>query len=128
MSNPPEIKLKRIYEEPSPEDGLRVLVDRLWPRGVRRDRAAVDLWPRDLAPSPELREWFGHDPERFAEFRHRYLAELDARTEALAELAERSAGGPLTLLFAARDRQHNHAVVLAEALASHPGESQARPS
>jgi uncharacterized protein YeaO (DUF488 family) len=110
--------LKRVYDPPGSEDGLRVLVDRLWPRGLSRESAQVDLWLRELAPSDELRRFFGHDPKRFAEFRRRYLAELEQRRDALEDLAARGAERTLTLLFAARDVERNNAVVLAEALAA----------
>ncbi|GAB3181806.1 DUF488 domain-containing protein [Nesterenkonia halophila] len=116
----PELRLKRVHDEPSDADGSRVLVDRLWPRGVSKERAAVDLWPKGVAPSPELRRWWHHDPEHFAEFAAAYRAELDdgAGAEALAELREQLDGEPaVTLVFAAKDREINHAVVLAEVLA-----------
>ena len=110
--------IKRAYEEPAPEDGTRVLVDRLWPRGLARERARIDVWLKDVAPSAELRRWYGHDPERFAEFRSRYKAELarePART-ALATLRELTRRGPVTLVFAAKDGDHSNASVLREAL------------
>lgn len=111
-----DIRLKRAYEEPGDDDGYRVLVDRLWPRGVSRERARLDEWARDLAPSAELRRWFGHDPDRFAEFRRRYVAELAEHEEKLAELRERARQGTLTLVYAASDTEHNDAVVLADVL------------
>ncbi len=111
-----DVQLKRAYEEPSPADGYRVLVDRLWPRGVRRDRAHLDEWTRELAPSAELRRWFGHDPERYAEFRRRYREELAAHEDKLGELRGRARQGTLTLIYGARDTEHNDAVVLAELL------------
>lgn len=110
------LKTKRVYEEPDPGDGLRVLVDRLWPRGVSRERARVDRWEKELAPSRELRLWFGHDPERWREFRARYLEELKGQSPLLAELASLAAKGEVTLLFAARDEERNNAVVLKELL------------
>jgi uncharacterized protein YeaO (DUF488 family) len=111
------IKLKRVYEPPAPADGVRVLVDRLWPRGLRKEAAAVDHWARDIAPSAELRRWFGHDPERWPEFRARYRQELLAgRPDALAALRRLCAEGPVTLVYAARDEQRNNAVVLRELL------------
>lgn len=110
------IRIKRIYDPPEADDGARVLVDRLWPRGVRKADAAVDHWLRDVAPSPELRRWFGHDPERFDTFSAYYRAELDDRPQAVAELNELAAAGPVTLLYAARDRDCNHARVLADYL------------
>lgn len=111
-----EIRTKRIYDPPADEDGTRVLVDRMWPRGVRKADAAVDHWLRGVAPSPELRRWFGHDPARFDTFAAHYRAELDAKPDAVAELTELAASGPLTLLYAARDRDYNHARVLADYL------------
>jgi len=116
-SMPTSIRIKRVYEPPSEDDGARVLVDRLWPRGLRKDEAALDVWAKDLAPSPELRKWFGHDPARFEPFRELYREQLaDQREEAVEELLEQAAGRRLTLLYAARDPQHNHATVLAEFL------------
>jgi uncharacterized protein YeaO (DUF488 family) len=111
-----DVQLKRAYEAPSPADGYRVLVDRLWPRGVSRDRARLDEWTRELAPSAELRRWFGHDPERYEEFRRRYREELAAHEEKLGELRGRARHGTLTLVYGARDTEHNDAVVLAELL------------
>ena len=110
-----DVRLKRAYEAPATSDGYRVLIDRLWPRGVRRDEARLDEWAKELAPSGELRRWFAHDPERFEEFRARYRAELADR-RALLELARRASVGPVTILYAARDQQHNNAVVLADVL------------
>jgi uncharacterized protein YeaO (DUF488 family) len=103
--------IKRIYETPSPKDGVRVLVDRLWPRGIKKSDAHLTSWMKDVAPSPELRVWFGHKPERFAEFRERYEAEL-LGNPALAELRKLGKGKTVTLLYAARDPAVNHAVVL----------------
>jgi uncharacterized protein YeaO (DUF488 family) len=114
------VRLKRAYEPAEPLDGYRVLVDRLWPRGVKREEARLDEWARDLAPSPELRRWFGHDPAKFDEFRRRYLDELAAQEEKLAELRERARSGTLTLVYGARDPEHNDAVVLAELLTARP--------
>jgi uncharacterized protein YeaO (DUF488 family) len=110
------VRVKRVYDEPDPSDGRRVLVDRLWPRGLRRDAAAFDEWLRDVAPSPDLRRWYGHEPARFAEFAVRYRAELTdaARTDALARLRGYARAGPVTLLTASRDLAHAHTVVLAE--------------
>jgi uncharacterized protein YeaO (DUF488 family) len=110
------VRLKRAYEQPKPSDGYRVLVDRLWPRGVSKERAQLDEWARELGPSTELRRWFGHDPVRFAEFRRRYRAELTAHEEKLTELQQRARSGVLTLVYSARDTEHNDAVVLAELL------------
>lgn len=108
------IRLKRIYEPPSKDDGRRILVDRIWPRGVRRDAAALDLWLKDIAPSAELRKWFGHDPSRFADFRDRYRRELEANPEAVDRLCSLGRQGDVTLLYAAHDEHINHAVVLVE--------------
>lgn len=110
------IKLKRVYEQAKPDDGPRYLVDRLWPRGVAKDALHMTAWVRDVAPSKELRTWFGHDPARWEEFRHRYWAELDARPEAWEPLLQAARSGTITLLFAARDTEHNDAVALREYL------------
>jgi len=111
-----DVRLKRAYEPAEPADGFRILIDRLWPRGVSRRLAKLDEWNRELAPSTELRRWFGHDPERFAEFRRRYVEELRDQRSALAELRARARRGPLTLVYGAKDSEHNDAVVLAEVL------------
>jgi uncharacterized protein YeaO (DUF488 family) len=111
-----DVVLKRAYEPAGDADGYRVLVDRLWPRGVSRERARLDEWARDLAPSTELRSWFGHDPDRFPEFRRRYVAELGSRREHLSELRRIARRGRLTLVYGAADREHNDAVVLAQVL------------
>lgn len=109
------IRLKRAYEAPARSDGQRILVDRLWPRGLTRDKAAVDHWIKEVAPSSELRKWFGHDPERWPEFRRRYRAELK-KNPALAELRALARKGSVTLLYSAKDEQHNQAVVLKQVL------------
>lgn len=109
-------QLKRIYDEPSTDDGYRVLVDRLWPRGVSKEAAKLDEWNKEVAPSPELRTWFNHDPERFQEFRKRYEAELAGREAFLRPLIEKASDSRVTLLYAAKDRMHNHAVVLRDYL------------
>jgi uncharacterized protein YeaO (DUF488 family) len=111
-----EVRSKRIYAEPKPGDGYRVLIDHVWPRGVSRERAKLDEWARELAPSDELRKWFSHDPARFEKFRTRYRAELVDHTDSIDELRARAQSDPLTILYAARDQQHNNAVVLAELL------------
>jgi uncharacterized protein YeaO (DUF488 family) len=111
-----DVRLKRAYEPASAEDGYRVLVDRLWPRGVSRKQAALDEWEKELAPSSELREWFGHEPGRFAAFRRRYIDELRANRSRLKELRRRARHGTLTLVYSAHDSEHNDAVVLAEVL------------
>lgn len=112
----PDIRLKRIYTPPAAEDGARVLVDRLWPRGVAKARAALSLWCKDAAPSTALRQWFNHDPARWAEFQRRYRAELAANDAALAPIRALAKDGPVTLLFAARDEARNEAVVLRDHL------------
>lgn len=113
---PTAIRLKRAYDEPACGDGRRVLVDRVWPRGVTKEAAALDDWCKDIAPSSELRKWFGHDPERFAEFTRRYREELKDNTDAARALLDAVGDGPLTLVYGARDEQHNHAVVLRDFL------------
>ena len=110
------VKSKRVYDAAEAGDGYRVLIDRMWPRGVSRQRAQLDEWARELAPSSELRKWFHHEPERFDEFRSRYREELRERRPLLEELRRRARDGPVTLLYAARDREHNDAVVLEELL------------
>jgi uncharacterized protein YeaO (DUF488 family) len=112
----PDIRLKRAYEPPAAGDGTRVLVDRLWPRGVRKPDLAIDRWLKEVAPSTELRRWFAHDPARWAEFRRRYAAELAATPEPLEELRRLAQAGPLTLVYAARDEAHNDAVLLRDLL------------
>jgi uncharacterized protein YeaO (DUF488 family) len=106
------IQLKRVYEKPARGDGLRVLVERLWPRGLSKERAAVDLWLKDVAPSPELRKWFGHDPARWVEFQKRYAKELRENKEAVEVLKEKARKGTVTLVYAARDEEHNGALAL----------------
>lgn len=112
------VRLQRAYDEPTPDDGYRVLVDRLWPRGRSKEALHLDSWARDLSPSTELRKWFGHDPARWEEFRKSYRAELDdpSRAAALDDLAQRADQGPITLVFGARDVEYNEAQVIAEAL------------
>ena len=110
------LHLKRVYEPPAKDDGLRVLVDRLWPRGVTKDEASVDLWLKDIAPSPELRRWFGHVPRKWQEFRRRYRAELGGRAGEIEALRKRAGGARVTLLYGAKDNEHNQAVVLREFL------------
>src|SRR6266699_2254359 len=112
------VALKRVYDEPESNDGTRILVDRLWPRGLSKERAHIDLWLKEIAPSNELRKWFGHDPEKFAEFRRRYEAELASEThkKALAKLHEVASQGHVTLVFAAHDSEHSNATVLRDVL------------
>lgn len=114
-----DVHTKRVYDPPEPGDGFRVLIDRLWPRGVSRERARLDQWARDLAPSDDLRKWFGHDPERFGEFRRRYREELREHGDEIAELRNRAENGPVTIVYAARDEERNDAVVLAELMRRH---------
>jgi uncharacterized protein YeaO (DUF488 family) len=110
------IKLKRVYEEPAKADGERILVERLWPRGLSKERAKVSLWLKEIAPSPELRKWFGHDPDKWNEFRSRYTKELKGKKE-LTELLKRKAReGMITLVYAARDEEHNSALILKQFL------------
>lgn len=112
------IEIKRAYEPPAAEDGQRVLVDRLWPRGISKARIQIDAWIRDVAPSTELRKWFNHDPARWEEFQRRYREELQApeRAALLDDLATRARERPVTLLYGARDTEHNEAVVLRDLL------------
>jgi len=116
------IRVQRVYDSPSAADGARVLVDRIWPRGLRKDAAHLDRWAKDVAPSTELRTWYGHDPAKFGEFRHRYAAELaePGRCEALDQLRELAADGTLTLLTATRELDLSQAAVLAELLQQDP--------
>ena len=115
-----EVRLKRVYEAPSRDDGMRVLVDRLWPRGLTRSAAAADLWLKDVAPSPALRRWFDHDARRWKRFRERYHAELARGPDGLRVLNDLRRRGRVTLVFAARDKAHNHAVVLRDSLEERP--------
>lgn len=112
------VLIKRAYEEPARGDGYRVLVDRLWPRGVKKEALQLDVWAKELAPSPELRKWFGHDPARFRDFTQRYHGELrhDPARSFLADLTRRAAHGMVTLVYGARDAEHNGAVVLRDAI------------
>jgi len=110
------VRLKRAYEQPGADDGTRILIDRLWPRGVKKADAAVDRWVKELAPSTELRKWFGHDPERWQEFRRRYVEEIREHREELQQLRDLARKGPITLVYSAHDQAHNDAVVLREIL------------
>lgn len=115
------IVLKRAYEAPAKADGTRILVDRLWPRGLSKEKARIDLWLKEIAPTTELRQWFAHDPAKWDEFQRRYRAELDGNPGAVAELkAAMTSGGRATLVYGARDEEHNDAVVLAAYLTAHP--------
>jgi uncharacterized protein YeaO (DUF488 family) len=106
------LQLKRVYEEPSKDDGFRVLVERLWPRGLTKERAKVDLWLKDVAPSPELRKWYSHDVAKWKEFQERYLNELKTRPDEIELLRGKSKEGVVTLVYAAHDPEHNSALVL----------------
>lgn len=110
------IRLKRAYEEPGSQDGFRVLVDRLWPRGLSKEGAHIDLWLKEVAPSDGLRKWFGHDPAKWKEFKERYFVELKERQDTLEELSDKVGDGTLTLVFGAKDEEHNNAVALKEFL------------
>lgn len=111
-----DVRIKRAYVPASPDDGVRILVDRLWPRGVRKSDLAIEQWAKEVAPSTELRHWFGHDPGKWSEFRRRYRAELKHNGAALDELKAIAKKGPLTLIYGARDEAHNEAVVLRDVL------------
>jgi uncharacterized protein YeaO (DUF488 family) len=110
------MKIKRVYEKPDKDDGFRILVDRLWPRGLTKEKAGIDIWLKDIAPSSELRKWFGHDPEKWKEFRKRYNKELKKNEEQVSLLKEQMKKGPVTLVYGAKDEEHNEARVLKELL------------
>lgn len=111
-----EIKIKRVYEAPEKSDGFRVLVDRVWPRGMTKEKASVDMWLKEIGPSTVLRKWFGHDPEKWTEFRKRYMQELKADKEEVATLKQHTSKGTVTLVYSAKDEEHNQAVVIREFL------------
>ena len=111
-----EIRLKRAYEAPTADDGMRILVERLWPRGVKKADAAIDHWAKDISPSPDLRKWFGHQPQLWEEFCRRYAEELRQNADAVEALRQLCAGGRVTFVFAARDRERNSAVLLRDFL------------
>ena len=113
------INVQRVYQSPIHNVGKRFLVDRLWPRGISKEKLRLDAWLKDVAPSPELRQWFGHDPQKWEEFQRRYRAELDAHPEAWQPLVEAARRGNVTLLYSARDTQHNSALLLKEFLEKH---------
>ncbi len=113
-----EIRIKRVYEQPEKEDGIRILVDRLWPRGLTKEKAGIDLWLKEIAPSNELRKWFGHDPERWTEFRERYSNELRMNEKQVSLLNEELKKGRVTLVYGAKDEEHNEAQVLKELFTS----------
>jgi uncharacterized protein YeaO (DUF488 family) len=117
---PSNVRLKRAYEPPAADDGPRILVDRLWPRGVSKSAAKLDDWIKEIAPSAELRTWFGHDPGRWGEFRRRYRAELKQNASLLRELRRKAREGPITLVYSAKDEVHNDAVVLKNVILGRP--------
>jgi uncharacterized protein YeaO (DUF488 family) len=110
------VKIKRVYDKPDKEDGKRILVDRLWPRGLTKEKADIDLWLKEVAPSTELRKWFAHDPDKWDEFQKRYLKELKNNKEKIAVLKEQSKRGLVTLVYGAKDEEHNEALVLMKLL------------
>ena len=110
------ITVKRVYEAPAKSDGFRILADRLWPRGLSKDKAKVDLWLKDVAASDDLRKWFGHNPQKWLEFKDRYFKELETKGELIVSIAQKSAGGNVTLLYGAKDQKFNNAVALKEYL------------
>jgi uncharacterized protein YeaO (DUF488 family) len=110
------VAIKRVYEDPTESDGRRILVDRLWPRGLTKEKARVDIWLKEIGPSNELRKWFAHDPQKWPEFQKRYMQELKSQAAQLALLRHEASHGPVTLLYGAKDEQHNQAVVLKEML------------
>ncbi len=112
------IQIKRVYEQPDAKDGKRILVDRLWPRGLTKEKAKVDLWLKDVAPSTELRKWFAHDPARWTEFKTRYREELRRNKQTVSLLKEEASKGPTTLVYGAKDQRHNEALILQELLKS----------
>jgi uncharacterized protein YeaO (DUF488 family) len=112
MAESPNIKIKRIYDPPAEDDGFRVLVDRLWPRGVKKEDAKIDLWAKEIAPTTELRKWFDHEPAKFDEFRIRYMKELDSHADTLKQIIDGAGSRAITFLYAARDAACNHALVL----------------
>ena len=115
---PIRITLKRVYEEPAPADGLRVLVERLWPRGLSKEKVKIHLWLKDAAPSTELRKWFRHDPDKWGEFKQRYFAELAANEDTLLPITKRTASGPITFVYSSREERFNNAVALKEFIES----------
>jgi len=114
------VQIKRAYERPARGDGTRILIDRLWPRGLTKEAAAIDEWFKDISPSTGLREWFGHDPARWKEFRHRYAGEVRQNSKQLGRLRALARQGPVTLVYSARDEAHNDAVALRDMLLGRP--------
>lgn len=121
-----KIQVRRVYDPPARSDGCRILVDRIWPRGLSKDDVKLDAWIKDVAPSAELRTWFGHEPSKWAAFKRKYFKELDGREEALDQLLQACSGRTLTLLFGAKDVEHNNAVALKEYLETHLGSKRRR--
>jgi uncharacterized protein YeaO (DUF488 family) len=121
MKTVPVIRLKRAYEKAESEDGARLLVERLWPRGVKKEALKIERWAKDVAPTTELRQWFGHDPEKWAEFKRRYLAELRANPEGWENILEEAGRQPVTLVYSSHDEVHNNAVALREFLLERAG-------
>ena len=122
------IRLKRVYDPASNDDGVRLLVERLWPRGVKKTDLRLDAWLKDVAPSTELRRWFSHDPAKWTEFQQRYFAELDAHPEAVEPILKASSRGPVTLLFSSHDAEHNNAVALETYIAAQRGRRESKIS
>src|SRR5688572_14866339 len=116
MSRRMNIKIKRVYEQPDRKDGERILVDRLWPRGLTKEKAHVDLWIKEIAPSTELRKWFGHDPKKWKNFRRRYETEIRHKEDLMKVLKQKAREGTITLIYGARDEKHNEALVLRQFL------------
>lgn len=114
-----KVQIKRVYEEPEKEDGYRILVDRVWPRGMTKEKASIDLWLKEIGPTTELRKWFGHDPDRWTEFEKRYKKELKNNKEVLAELKKQVKESKVTLIYSAKDEEHNQAVVIRKYLSEH---------
>lgn len=111
-----QAQIKRVYEEPSEDDGKRILIDRLWPRGLTKEKAKIDVWLKDIAPSTQLRQWFGHDPQKWREFKRRYQGELEKNMTIVSQLVELLKKGNVTLVYGAKDKEHDDAVVLKEYL------------
>lgn len=120
------IKTKRVYEQPDKDDGTRILVDRLWPRGLSKEKAQVDLWLKEIAPGTELRDWFGHDPKKWVQFRRRYFRELTVNTAALEPIIEAGRHGPVTLMYSSHDMKHNNAVALKDFVEGQIGKTEHR--
>ncbi len=116
MARSPNIQVKRIYAASHAQDGFRILVDRLWPRGIKKEQAKIDLWLKEIAPSDSLRKWFNHEPEKWEEFKQRYFKELDQKQDLVDQLSQHTRKGKVTFLFSAKDEAHNNAIALREYL------------